>query len=468
MNVNLRILWIFAALSFVPLLFLVQFTGEEAVYTLVPFEMHVAGNLLEPTIHGEPYRRPPLFNWLVLGMVQIGGWDYSLFYVRFVSAASSILSSVAIYLFMRRVLGEQADRSLVAAVMYLTCWQVIGGYGWKGYADALFGFLTLLSILAAWQLIQGARAWFLWSLALALASLSAFLTKAVTVYVFILGFLAASFILDKASRIRIPIQVGPVLLISGGFALLWYYASPYGEIMASGASNDILGRYLAGDASDYLKNLFTFSLQSLLNFFPLSFVVIFCWVYLKSFSSGNKMGDIAGLAAIINFIPYALTPHTHSRYLMPIYGLAAIYAAFLCTQGTFQARRTLILRCFSFIVGLKFLFALLLFPLFTHYKRPNIEKLASDVVLLADGRRIFSTDESWIGLSVADVINRLRVQDGFISKDFDRTPDMVLLARHPVEYLGPPALQYRQEFFVYCSGYGAKGSPCPQGAGGRQ
>jgi hypothetical protein len=115
----------------------------------------------------------------------------------------------------------------------------------------------------------------------------------------------------------------------------------------------------------------------------------------------------------------------------------------------------------SFIIVLKFVFALLLFPLYTHYKRPNIEKLASDVILLADGRRIFSTDESWIGLSVADVINRLRVQDGFISKDFDRKPDMVLLSRHPVEYLGLPALQYRQEFFVYCSGYGAKGSSCP-------
>lgn len=468
MSVSLRTLWIFAALSFVPLLFLVQFTGEEAVYTLVPFEMHVSGSLLEPTIHGEPYRRPPLFNWLVLGMAEVGGWDFSLFYVRFVSAASSILSSVVIYLFVRRVLGQEDDRSLVAAVLYLTCWQVIGGYGWKGYADALFGFLTLLSILSTWQLIQGGRAWFLWSLALALASLSAFLTKAITVYVFILGFLAARFILNKESRVKRLLRVGPALLMSGVFALIWYHASPYGEIMASGASDDIFERYLDGDASDYVKNFFTFSLESLLNFFPLSFIVIFCWVYSKSFSSGSKFGDVAGLAALINFIPYALTSHTHSRYLMPIYGLAAIYAAFLCTRDTFQARRRLFLRCVTFVIGLKFVFALVLFPLYTHYKRPNVEKLALDVVLLADGRRIFSTDESWIGLSVADVINRLHIQDRFITKDFDRTPDMVLLSRHPVKSLGLPALQYRQEFFVYCTGYGAKGSRCPQGAGGRQ
>jgi hypothetical protein len=83
------------------------------------------------------------------------------------------------------------------------------------------------------------------------------------------------------------------------------------------------------------------------------------------------------------------------------------------------------------------------------------------VIEIADGRRIYSTDESWIGISVSDLINRSRVQTGFITKAYEESSNFLLLSRHSLAKLGSPVLLYRDEFFVYCRGVGSSGGPCP-------
>jgi len=456
------VLWLIAALSFIPLLFTVQYTGEEAVYTLIPFEMHVTGALLEPTIHGEAYRRPPLINWLVLGMASIGGWDYGLFYVRALSAISSIVTSVAIFFFVSHHLRQTRENALFAAVLYITCWQVIGGYGWKGYSDALFGSLTFLTILSGWMLLESrARASLYWGFAAFFLSFCAFLTKAVTVYVFVFVFaISYVYLCRERSRIGFLRAVTP-FFFSGGLGAVWYFMTPNGRMMAEGASTDILGRYLDGSINDYVYTSLAFSWEALLNFFPLSLIVFVCWVYTRTFWSGKSWGDTAGVAALLNFLPYAIAPHSHGRYLMPIYGLVAIYAIALCSHDRVAHLRRFFLRLVLLVIFIKWLFALVLFPLYTEKKRPDIDQVARAVTSISDGRRIYSLDESWIGLAVVDKINLSGSQSGFVTKRYEESSNRLLISRHPIDSAGVLVLRYREEFFVYCSGLGSAGTACP-------
>ena len=151
---RMLLLWLVCCLSYLPFLFSVQFTGEEAIYSIIPFEMAESGRYIEPTIYGEAYRRPPLLNWLVIGLVSLGGWEYTVFYLRLLSSVSSVLSSVLIFLFLFKHVGLTRSAAVLGAVFYLVCWQVLGGYGWKGYSDAVFGFFVMSSILLAWLAIE--------------------------------------------------------------------------------------------------------------------------------------------------------------------------------------------------------------------------------------------------------------------------------------------------------------------------
>jgi len=460
-NRRLLAIWLICALSYIPFLFSVQFTGEEAIYSLIPFEMSTSGRFLEPTIYGEAYRRPPLLNWLVIALAEVAGWDGTLTYLRLISSASSILSSALVFLLLRSQVGLTFNHALLGSVLYIICWQVLGGYGWKGYSDALFGFFVFSSLVFAWLAIERSSSvgWILLSV---LACFFAFLTKAVTSYFFLLAFLFAYILLcSPAIRPRVFL-VSISVVLSGLLVVGWYQLTPFGSMMASGATVDILDRFTTGSFIDFFTNAINFSGETYLNFFPISLILTFLWIKQRSFNSGTTWGNVAGLAALLNFLPYAFTSHTHSRYLMPLYGLVAIYCLALYLRHRAEITENIVWRPIVLVVLLKLLFSAGLFQWYTEMKRPNLEELSSQVITIADGRRIYSTDESWIGISVSDLINRSRVQQGFITKDFERSQDFLLLSRFPLASLGVPVLTYRDEFFVYCGGTGITGLTCPK------
>ena len=62
------------ALSYIIMFWSVQYAGEESVYTIMSYEMYVNKTWLTPTLYGEPYWRPPLFNWLIILLSMFMGW----------------------------------------------------------------------------------------------------------------------------------------------------------------------------------------------------------------------------------------------------------------------------------------------------------------------------------------------------------------------------------------------------------
>src|SRR5665811_1174634 len=81
----LWLLFILASLSFATTLPL-QYVGEEAVYTLSSLEMHHYQETFRPLLYGTFYQRPPMFNWVMMTVANVIGWEYILVAARLVNA----------------------------------------------------------------------------------------------------------------------------------------------------------------------------------------------------------------------------------------------------------------------------------------------------------------------------------------------------------------------------------------------
>ena len=313
-------------IGFVAMLFSVQYTGEESVYTVSAYEMWYHERWLNPTLYGEPYHRPPLINWLIIAIASVIGWEYSISAVRIVSAVATFASAGLVFWFLRRQ-KSNAEVAVLGALIYLTMWQVIGGYGWKGYSDALFGAFTFAAMLYGYLSIKEAS--YKWLILAVVAAYLGFLTKALTSFVFLLSALFITALLEKKLvylfRMLLPVFVG----LAGALVWSWYAIAPTGDKMATGMLSDIIDRYLAINFSAFISHLGIFPLETFLNMLPASAVLLYIGYKGGVFRAKNTSVSVFGLIALVGFLPYWIAPLSHSRYLMPIYGFVAIYLTFL-------------------------------------------------------------------------------------------------------------------------------------------
>ena len=78
-----KLFLILAALSFIPTLCL-HSVGEEGLYTISSMEMWESKDWLIQTVYGVNQQRPPLMNWLVIGVSSLIGWSHVLVAARIV------------------------------------------------------------------------------------------------------------------------------------------------------------------------------------------------------------------------------------------------------------------------------------------------------------------------------------------------------------------------------------------------
>ena len=441
------IFFLLLALGFIALLFTVQVTGEESVYTIGAYEMWYHEQWLSPTLYGDAYRRPPLINWLIIAISYVVGWEYSIAAVRLVSAISTIASAWLIYWFLKRV-SKDAELAWLGAIIYLTTWQVIGGYGWKGYSDALFGMCCLAGMLYGILSVREKDA--RWMLLACFFAFLGFLTKAITAFVFLGAAISVALWITRDWRFLLRPMIVGIGILTLTSVLAWYQISPTGNSMASGMVADVFGRYLQFDLKNLLIHIFQYPFDTALNLLPYSVLIPLYLYRNRSVPKTPDIYQIIGITALINFIPYWITPTGHSRYLMPLYGLVAIYLASMAYQSAVLTKQ--IHRLAFFVVVFKLAFAVFLFPLYTSLARPNIKSIATDIVKIADKFDVYSIDETWIGIGVSDQINKMRYPRKPITNNYESAPSGFLLSAVKKSGLGNLVKDYNQRLFLYCFG----------------
>lgn len=405
-----------AAATFLWLPFTLQYTGEEAAYTLQAYELWHGGHLLQPTLLGSPYGRPPLYPLLIGALAQPFGWSNLLAAARLLSAAATLLGGLALYGFCRRM-GQDRERSTFTLMTYLGCGEVLFWYGWLGYSDALFGALTLGALLAGWLALHERRArWLAAALVLAAAG---FLTKALTSYVF-LGCLllpaAWHYRAWQAPRVVWMRWVAclPLLALPWG----WYHLIPAGDAMAHGMVGDVTQKLGWQGVLPYLRHLVTYPLEAFSGILPpglLATLALFRARARPSAPDGQVLPwRVAVAALVLGALPYWLAPQSSARYLMPLYGLAALGLSATLWPDPVQRRRTAQWMLVTVLV--KGLAATWLLPLHTRMVRPDLAAIAHRVLVQQDGALpalpLYADDTTWAAESVAALIDATPLADG--------------------------------------------------------
>ncbi len=147
---SLALLVLLPGLLLYPCLGFHLFEPDESRYAQIPREMLQRGDLLLPTLQGEPYLdKPPLFYWLVMLSYQLlGVHDWS---ARLVPAVAVHLTILLTYLLGRRLVGERA--ALFGAVL-LT---IAPGFLSVSRLLILDGLLTLFVVAALFALLEATQ-----------------------------------------------------------------------------------------------------------------------------------------------------------------------------------------------------------------------------------------------------------------------------------------------------------------------
>lgn len=398
-------LFAWALLCFVPTLFYF-YVGEEAVFTLNSIEMWERQEFMSTVMYGAVGGgggRPPLMNWIMIPITNLIGWEHVLVASRMVSVGATIGTSLTVA-WLANQLWRDRSVTWVAAILYLVTADVMLYRGWLSYADPLFAMFVVLAIAQAWVACLHKNHWLLF--AAMLSAFAAFLTKALTVYVF-LGISMLILMRDVENR---RFLLGKRAWLAYSFALLlpfvWWQMGTHDAAQHIKMSDDILEKFVISDVSNYLLRLVAYPSEVFLKLMPASLMIAYFLLRQRAVALHHPAVRTALLIALLNYLPYLLAPEGGVRYVLPIYAFVVLAAAGLVLQDTspFQVKK--------WLVGMLVLGTVvhtLVFPWYQRtYRGENYAQMAQEIVQKYGGYPLYVTNVSSVGLAVAAEINTLR------------------------------------------------------------
>ncbi len=126
--------------------------ADEPIRALVALEMHFSGQFFAPTLQGQPYyNKPPLFNWLLVGLFRLTGRQDE-WVLRLPTVAALLLYGGAIWRVLRPQLGSRL--AFAVALAFATTGRILFYDSFLGLIDLWHAGLTWLSFMAVWHLGQ--------------------------------------------------------------------------------------------------------------------------------------------------------------------------------------------------------------------------------------------------------------------------------------------------------------------------
>src|SRR5262245_13648659 len=104
-----RLWWIYgiAAATFLPAIGF-HYVGEEAIYTISSLEMWYHGEPVRQLLYGASLQRNPLFNWLVIPLASLAGWEHVLAVTRTVTIAATVATGLVLAWLCRALYRDAA------------------------------------------------------------------------------------------------------------------------------------------------------------------------------------------------------------------------------------------------------------------------------------------------------------------------------------------------------------------------
>jgi 4-amino-4-deoxy-L-arabinose transferase-like glycosyltransferase len=319
---------------------------DEAIRSLVAFEMYKSGDYITPTIGGDPYlRKPPLYNWFIAGSFGIFG-NYSETAIRFPMVISLLLFSLTIFFIVRKEFGDRMG--ILNALIFITLGRILLYESLHGLIDIAFSWLTYLFFMLSYTLFRRKQYLSLFLAAYLITAIT-WLMKGIPALVFTGISLLVLFISYKQFKMlfnwRHFAGIGLFLALLSAYYFVYFTInnlSPeklFGTLFEQTTRRTVV-RY---GILDTIQHLFMFPVEMLYHFLPWTILTLALFAHgmlKKIWSSAFLRYNILILA--FNIIVYWTSPEVYPRYilmLVPLYFTVVSYAyTDLREQGHIIAR----------------------------------------------------------------------------------------------------------------------------------
>jgi len=456
-----RLWWLYAiaAATFLPAIGF-YYVGEEAIFPLSSLEMWYHGKWVEQLFYGGSLKHNPLYNWLIISLASLAGWEHMLGVARAITIAATV-GIGGLLAWLCRALYRDGAFAAFSALVYLTLADVFFYRGWLAYADPLFAFFIFGAVACLWVACARRNAGLL---ALAVAALTcAFMTKALTAY----AFYGAAALVLIAHREHRSFLLGPaswaVHLVGAALPVAWLYFVPDNADQGDRMFAEIVAKLAPTNLADYALKLVTYPLDTAARLAPMLFIAgYYAW---RNRAAGSRSLDthcrVALWVAFLGYLPYWLAPQSAIRYLMPLYPLAGLVIARVLWEAgspaVMDTRRWMIA-----VIALKLVLVLALFPQYQErYRGRNFQAAALDIQQRTAGHVLYTLGDNASGLSVTAHLDILRLPAPPLTVPPQQWESGFVIAQAPDARLGQVVAEYRlggNVLYLLCRGTACKSS----------
>lgn len=297
----------------------VGFIGDEAIRTLVAFEMEQRGNFIVPTLNGELYfNKPPLYNWIIYLVSQAFGY-FGEWPTRMTTLLCLAVFAYWIYQHVRRHMDQLAALSVM--LMTLTCGRILFWDSMLGLIDIGFSAVVFLNFMVLYQLGKQGRWRQLFIFSYLLFSL-AFLLKGLPAVVFQGLSIAATLWFYKSFKQKIfSLQHVSGALI-GILPVLLYYMVYARYVSLADVFTILSDQSLQRTATHHgiwktVLHVFSFPFEQLYHFLPWSVIILMVLhPRSRSWIKENEFIRFNVLMIAVNLPVYWLSVQVYPRYLL--------------------------------------------------------------------------------------------------------------------------------------------------------
>jgi 4-amino-4-deoxy-L-arabinose transferase-like glycosyltransferase len=295
------------------------YIGDEAIRSLVAFEMMKMGNYLVPTMNGEFYFcKPPLYNWILILFYKATGL-FNEWITRLPTVLFSFLFTWLIWFFNQHKL-QNKKFAIILAFMFLTCGRMIFYDSFLGLIDIFFSMVTYSMIMLAYSLANRSMYKWLYPMLYFLSSVGFMLKGLPSFHFLFFALLIVHFMFGNWHFLWSRYHLLSIILSVSIIGLYFYGYDKYmeaGNTVAPLVDQATRRTVLKYGLYDMAKHVVSYPFENIFHFLPWSLMGLL--VLKKNIFTLLKKDQYIWyvcLSFISNFSLYWISPEVYPRYIL--------------------------------------------------------------------------------------------------------------------------------------------------------
>ena len=301
---------------------IVPFIEDEAIRTLVAYEMQESKQFLTPTLNDQLYyKKPPLWNWVILMNHHLTG-QWNEWTSRLPTIFFLFCFVFSIYKTFSRYLTKKD--ALLLALLFLTSGRILFWDSMLALIDICFSWVMFLMIFNIYTSFQTQNWWKLFLVSYALCAIG-FLLKTLPAPVFLGLSLFGYFVLKRSFWKLFSLQHIMGFLLFLGILSLYYIPfiqqNGWQDFVQTLWSENVDRTVISHSIGRVLREMINFPLEMLYHFLLWSILPVFLFLQkgrLKTLWKQDSLFVFSMVIFAINIWVYWSSPIVYPRYLFPL------------------------------------------------------------------------------------------------------------------------------------------------------